>query len=27
VDLNAVDCDTEPVSEWQDWRNSRPEPF
>jgi hypothetical protein len=24
---DAVDCDTEPVSEWQDERNSRPLPY
>jgi hypothetical protein len=27
VDPDAVDCDTPPVSEWQDARNSRPLPY
>jgi hypothetical protein len=26
-DPDAVDVETEPVSEWQDARNSRPEPY
>jgi hypothetical protein len=26
-DPDAVDVETEPVSEWQDERNSRPEPY
>jgi hypothetical protein len=26
-DPDSVDCDTPPVSEWQDARNSRPAPF
>jgi hypothetical protein len=27
ADPDSVDCDTPPVTDWQDARNSRPEPF